>query len=629
MDYFKKALRAHQGGQFGDAKRLYNKYVKQHPQDANAYHNLALVEGALGNLDASHQYFLKAIQIDDSQPEYFYNLGHSFQTLEQLQNAVDCYKMALDRKPDHFNALANLGFLLLEHGRIAEAFPVFIQGLGYFPESEQFLHGLVNVFGWYKVEEQSQGMADVLEQLLYRENVDTAKLAINAANQLLGRYDAKAGFNLDMLSDRLLLAFLSNCINIDINLERLLIQVRSDLLQLHAQGKLNENYIPLLLALNLQVFNNEYVWFQHEEESRALNKLEISDLQSWLVFSLYKLIDLPDSINLESFAQQSWYSQLQHCIDKIIGQPQQEKILTAEIPSMSKISAGVSSKVAQQYEEHPYPRWTRLTVSNSNKDALAYFAARFPQFSPPESFKKPVSILVAGCGTGKHPISLALELPSAQITAIDLSRASLAYAQRKANELGVSNIRFKHGDILKLDELDGTFNWVESMGVIHHMENPEEGLKKLVEKVEPLGVIKLGLYSKTARAWREPLVEFAYQNGFDGSTESIRNFRHSIYQNELGEVLRKHGDSYSTSACRDLLFHVQEHQYDCDQIERILERNGLTFVGMQVKQWEQKTFTNMFPQSEAHINLNNWAEFEKLYPDTFSNMYQFFVQKTD
>ena len=49
-----------------------------------------------------------------------------------------------------------------------------------------------------------------------------------------------------------------------------------------------------------------------------------------------------------------------------------------------------------------------------------------------------VDILIAGCGTGLHSIDSALRFPRAHILAIDLSRASLAYARRKSCALGLT-----------------------------------------------------------------------------------------------------------------------------------------------------------------------------------------------
>jgi 2-polyprenyl-3-methyl-5-hydroxy-6-metoxy-1,4-benzoquinol methylase len=63
-------------------------------------------------------------------------------------------------------------------------------------------------------------------------------------------------------------------------------------------------------------------------------------------------------------------------------------------------------------------------------------------------------------------------LPNCKVTAVDLSRASLAYAQRKTNELGIISIKYLQADILNLGELGQEFDIIESAGVLHHMTIP-------------------------------------------------------------------------------------------------------------------------------------------------------------
>ena len=46
------------------------------------------------------------------------------------------------------------------------------------------------------------------------------------------------------------------------------------------------------------------------------------------------------------------------------------------------------------------------------------------------------AILIAGCGTGQHSIGTASRFSGCHVTAVDLSLASLAYAQRKTTEIG-------------------------------------------------------------------------------------------------------------------------------------------------------------------------------------------------
>ena len=61
---------------------------------------------------------------------------------------------------------------------------------------------------------------------------------------------------------------------------------------------------------------------------------------------------------------------------------------------------------------------------------------------------------------------------AAEVTAIDLSRASLAYSLRKAREYGVGNLRHLHGDLLQVDLLPQSFDIVECVGVLVCVRDP-------------------------------------------------------------------------------------------------------------------------------------------------------------
>jgi 2-polyprenyl-3-methyl-5-hydroxy-6-metoxy-1,4-benzoquinol methylase len=56
--------------------------------------------------------------------------------------------------------------------------------------------------------------------------------------------------------------------------------------------------------------------------------------------------------------------------------------------------------------------------------------------------------------------------------AVDLSLASLAYAARMTERLGISNITYQQADILELSHLDLRFAQVECVGVLHHLDDP-------------------------------------------------------------------------------------------------------------------------------------------------------------
>src|SRR5690606_18599273 len=103
-------------------------------------------------------------------------------------------------------------------------------------------------------------------------------------------------------------------------------------------------------------------------------------------------------------------------------------LLKKDIAREGKITDSTSIRVQEQYEEFPYPRWDRVPVIIKNK-IPAPLAHKKKQLAD-----SPPRILIAGGGTGWEPLLVATRFPAADITAIDLSLSSLAYARMKALE---------------------------------------------------------------------------------------------------------------------------------------------------------------------------------------------------
>ena len=87
-------------------------------------------------------------------------------------------------------------------------------------------------------------------------------------------------------------------------------------------------------------------------------------------------------------------------------------------------------------------------------------------------------------------------------------------------------------------------------------------------------------------------------------------------------------DFYSTSECRDLLFHVQEHCMTLVEIRDFLGKNGLAFLGFEISPNVLHAYRVRFPEDRTATNLNQWNIFENENPDTFIGMYNFWVQKS-
>jgi hypothetical protein len=94
------------------------------------------------------------------------------------------------------------------------------------------------------------------------------------------------------------------------------------------------------------------------------------------------------------------------------------------------------------------------------------------------------------------------------------------------------------------------------------------------------------------------------------------------YHNILG-----FSDFSSTSGCRDLLFHVQEHRFTLPAINSFLRKNNLQFLGFRLDTQIAEAFRNRFSADGASTDLDLWHLFETENPTTFSGMYQFWIQK--
>ena len=305
-----------------------------------------------------------------------------------------------------------------------------------------------------------------------------------------------------------------------------------------------------------------------------------------------------------------------------------EEELKNSIKCIKTISNDVSKKVRDQYEENPYPRWKYVNVAATDN-----FLAQLNNDIKPNNiefnnkFLNP-NVLIAGCGTGQHLVHV-IGYQNSNVVGVDLSLTSLAYAKRKIEETGYKNVEFLQGDILDLKNIKRKFDVIECGGVLHHMKEPLEGLKVLLELLEPHGFLKLGLYSEISRKHLARAREFIKEKKFNNTVEDIRNCRDAILKQNDDQLLRKvirNNDFYSTSGTRDLIFHVQEHRFTIPEISKILNDFNLEFLGFTNPSFKKK-YLQSFPDDKKNLSLDNWNKFEINNPTAFYGMYQFWVRK--
>ena len=564
----------------------------------------------------------------------------------EFASAETLCRALLQRNPRHVPSLVLLGDMVQQDGRNKSALKLLDQALALDPGNAAAHDNIGMAYQALgrrdeAVRHFSQAIALGLrdpEMLVKRSAVIAAPLRrLDAAwprqlrlAELLGPQGAGP-----LAGEALLLALLQSRVICDFDLERLLTAIRRGLLQ-HAIGGgpdiVDAGSLEFFCALAQQCFVNEYVFALGNIErsqvatisDRIVGALgaaaDIAPLDLIAVASYLPLHTLP---MVASLLNRPWPDAIMRLMTQQTREPLEEALDC--VPRLTGIADATSLQVQSQYEQNPYPRWNTLgPIKPTIIGEFLWEKLRTPVVSWPRTAHG-VDFLIAGCGTGQHSIDTGLRFPKSRILAIDISRASLAYARRKTREAGVTNVEYGQADILELAALDRQFDVIEAVGVLHHLSDPEAGWRLLLSLLRPNGLMFVGLYSAAARRFLTPVRDFIAERGYRPIADDIRTCRQDLLLR--GSAL-PFSDFSSISGCRDLLFNVMEHRFTLPQIGEFLDANNLRFLGFeQLPPAVHEQFRQQFAESAAVHDLESWHSFEQLHPQTFSNMYMIWMQK--
>jgi len=651
-------------GRLEDAETSYKKAIAIKPDYANAHSNLGNTLQELGRLREAEASYSKAIAIKPDHADAHSNLGNTLKQLGRLEDAEASYNKAIEIKPDYAEALSNLGITLRELGRLEDAFNAAIKSIRIKPTtlaknlfiaiskkvkiqtwdlslSQLVITALLEPWGRpadvmpfaIRLLSSNKEFSQILNQS--KKNIDGAQLDESLLSSITEKeFDCSS----------LVQAMLTSAPIPDHQLEAFFCTLRTHLLKVASSLLLKEgesdDVASLYCAIAQQCFINEYVYFQTTDEidssqnlrdllSKALE--EDQSIPSAWVIAVACFFPLYSITGAEKLLRKNYSSDIYSVLVQQIQEPLEELDLRKSILSLTNIENHVSLKVQSQYEENPYPRWTRLPKDSNKKYFNSYIQSKFPSacFQRLDEDRNP-EILVAGCGTGQHSIGTSQTIKGAKILAVDLSMASLSYAKRKTEELDIESIEYAQADLLKLNSLGRTFDVIESSGVLHHLENPFEGWEVLLSLLRPHGVMRLGFYSELARRDIVRVRNLISSAGIGSSSQDIRGYRNDLLRLKNSEnygFATSSTDFFSTSACRDHLFHVQEHRMNLRTLDRFFKDHELTFLGFEIDSSTIQTYNKSFLNDMSATNLEQWHLYEEENPDTFIGMYQFWIQK--
>jgi ubiquinone/menaquinone biosynthesis C-methylase UbiE len=376
-------------------------------------------------------------------------------------------------------------------------------------------------------------------------------------------------------------AILRTTINTSLLFERAMLVARRALLE--AIESQHDVPLRLLVSMAGQAWNNGYIWQSTADEVARADALPRSAAAAALRCAYSPLREADVNVLTSEPL----------CADLLLRQweePRIEREIAKSLDRGIDDVDEVSARVRMQYEENPYPRWLKMKTQTVQLHA-------------------PATALIAGCGTGREALWFALRHPTSQVTAIDISLRSLAYGARKAAELGVANVTFRHSDLRRLGD-DELFDSISSVGVLHHLADPVDGLRTLARHLRRGGEMKVGLYSRAARRWvRELRALCGSASTHDELLQARARIFESVAPHELSNL--ECLDFFEIAHFRDTLFHTHQIEISMRELREWIAAADLHFAG----------FEDLHPSAQPYAAVKDLRAWEEIEEGLFESMY--------
>jgi SAM-dependent methyltransferase len=305
-------------------------------------------------------------------------------------------------------------------------------------------------------------------------------------------------------------------------------------------------------------------------------------------------------------------------------------------------SQTVSTAVAKLYDTYPFPpdplsddpppgynwRWNWNT-------AYSFCTGQKPG-------RQNIRILDAGCGSGVSTEYLVHLNPEAEVIGIDLSAGTLAVAQERCDRTHVSDrVQFHQLSLFDADQLEGEFDLINCVGVLHHTADPIRGIQALAKKLAPGGIFHIFVYGELGR-WEIQLMQKAIallqgdQRGdYTDGVQVGRQVFAALPDNN--RIKKREQDRWSLENHRDECFadmyvHPQEIDYNIPTLRELIQASGLDFLGFSnPKVWQLDRLVGSNPELMSRAShLDEWDRYrllELLDPDSITH-YEFFLGRS-
>jgi len=240
----------------------------------------------------------------------------------------------------------------------------------------------------------------------------------------------------------------------------------------------------------------------------------------------------------------------------------------------------VAREVSAFYERHPYPPpvddlepYRKLWTDDRRRaDAHLYW--------PQAAYRDDRTLLVVGCGTSQAARH-ALRWPRAKVVGIDVSLTSIESTERLKHKYGLDNLELLQLPVERAAELRRSFDHIVCTGVLHHLPDPDAGLRALHGVLAPDGAMQLMVYAPYGRAGVYLLQDYCRRLGIGATAQEIKALAQSLQaippDHPLMPVLRNSPDFGNEAALADALLHPCDRAYSVPQLMHFIEAGGFRF----------------------------------------------------
>lgn len=575
-----------------EAARLYELSIKNNSKNVKALNNMAALSEELGDRKKAEYFYKLACDLPETSTadklKFHQNLASIQEKNGKINAALWTYQSAT--KIEGFTK-STIAFNYLE----------LLQSIHLTSFDAVTFASLTALFNTEGIDN------DALARVYF------SQLALKPAKMINTKEDYPA-LVLDIFeSEQIALNLMSTSLISNHIIEEAIIIIRKKFIASILSNNYNKTHQAFLTALKKQCKLNNFIYLADKEELSNVEKLKAKTLKE------SPTIKIDTQLILESYSEAEIINSLKSPYHLDCQSPKkQNKVITS--PALFKNK----TLIQDFYESNPYPTWTsKPKHSESTLDQL--FKKLNSKQAPPNK-----NILVAGCGTGRHAIQLALTYPNAKIIGLDVSQASLQYATNKRDEFKIRNLEFIRGDLNNILSLNMGFSLIECIGVLHHLQDPLKGCQAILSALEEGGIAKIGLYSEYARTPIADLANLASENEIlyiPSNLERIRNLAIQNYKyKRINEIVNSQ-DFFSRSGCMDLLFNPLEKAFTTRDIHSLIRTLNCEFAGFENGgQKKSPVFRKFNEHSNMDFLFNAWELFENFNPNFFSEMYLFWLK---